>query len=77
MLSEIFPNQVLIPHEKLTTSALRAIVSEFVTRDGTDHSLVEKRIEVVLKQLAAGKVELHFDQLSATTNIVQVGSQRE
>ena len=38
----------------LSPTALRAVVEEFVTRDGTDHSLVERRIEMVLRQLDAG-----------------------
>jgi uncharacterized protein YheU (UPF0270 family) len=29
----------------LSPAALRAVVEEFVTRDGTDHTSVERRIE--------------------------------
>lgn len=65
---------MLIPHGKLTPSTLRAIVEEFVTRDGTDHSSVERRVESVMGQLTSGEVELHFDQRSATINIVNVGN---
>jgi uncharacterized protein YheU (UPF0270 family) len=50
-----------IPHTHLSSAALRAVVQEFVTRDGTDHSSVERRMETVLRQLDAGCVELHFD----------------
>jgi len=64
---------MLIPHGMLTPATLRSIVEEFVTRDGTDHSLIDRRIEVVLNQLATGQVELHFDKESATTNIVHIG----
>jgi uncharacterized protein len=59
-----------IPHQLLSPFALRAIVEEFVTRDGTDHSSVEQRIERVLRQLDVGSVELHFDQATATPNIL-------
>jgi uncharacterized protein len=59
-----------IPHQYLTPKALRAIVEEFVTRDGTDHSSVEQRIELVLCQLDAGSAELHFEQETATCNIL-------
>jgi len=38
---------------------LRAIIEEFVTRDGTDHSAIEKRIEKVMRQLDAGLVEVN------------------
>lgn len=61
-----------IPHAKLLPATLRAIVQEFVSRDGTDHSSVEQRIESVLCQLEAGRVELHFDDQSQTSNIVPV-----
>ena len=61
-----------IPHMQLSPTALRAVVEEFVTRDGTDHSSVERRIEKVLRQLDAGHVELHFDNATETCNILLV-----
>jgi uncharacterized protein YheU (UPF0270 family) len=59
-----------VPHRLLTAGTLRAIAEEFVTRDGTDHSAVEQRIELVLRQLDVGSVELHFEQETATCNIL-------
>jgi hypothetical protein len=59
-----------IPPTLLSPKALRAVVQEIVTRDGTDHSSVERRIETVLRQLDAGIVELHFDEEAETCNIV-------
>ena len=59
-----------IPHRLLSPVALRAVVEEFVTRDGTDHSSIEQRIERVLGQLDVGSVELHFDQETQTPNIL-------
>ncbi len=61
---------MLIPHSKLSPATLRAVVQEFVTRDGTDHSSVERRVESVLRQLESGRVELHFDGQTGTCNIV-------
>ena len=61
-----------IPHAQLSLAALRAVVEEFVTRDGTDHSAVERRIEIVLRQLQTGRVELHFDRKTQTCNILPV-----
>ena len=58
-----------IPHRQLSPAALRAVVAEFVTRDGTDDSSVEDRVERVLHQLDVGKVELHFEQETETCNI--------
>ena len=61
-----------IPPMLLSPAALRAVVEEYVTRDGTDHSSVEKRIETVMRQLDAGRVELHFDGKTETCNILPV-----
>ena len=62
-----------IPPELLSPEALRAVVQEFVTRDGTDDSSVERRIETVMHQLGAGIVELHFDDETRTCNILPAG----
>jgi uncharacterized protein YheU (UPF0270 family) len=47
---------MLIPHRLLTPGAVRAIVEEFVTREGTDHSAADQRIERVLRQLGVGSL---------------------
>ena len=65
-----------VPHTFLSPTALRAVVEEFVTRDGTDHSSVEQRIEIVLRQLDAGRVELYFDSATETCNILPVDGNR-
>ena len=67
---------MLIPPTLLSPTALRAVVEEFVTRDGTDHSPVEQRIEKVLRQLDTGIVELHFDDATKTCNILPVEGKR-
>ena len=61
-----------IPHTLLSPAALRAVVEEFVTRDGTDHSSVEQRIEKLMCQLDDGRVKLHFDDTTETCNILPV-----
>ncbi|MBS0266474.1 MAG: YheU family protein [Planctomycetes bacterium] len=58
-----------IPHQQLSSAVLRAVVEEFVTRDGTDNSGVEQRICSVLQQLETNTVELHFDPESVTCTI--------
>ena len=65
-----------IPHRQLSPTALRAVVEEFVTRDGTDHSSVEHRIELVLRQLDVGGVELHFEPETGTCNILPLNEGR-
>jgi len=61
-----------VPITLLSPAALRGVVEEFVTRDGTDHSAVERRIAKVMRDLDAGLVELHFDDTTETCNIVLV-----
>jgi uncharacterized protein YheU (UPF0270 family) len=61
---------MLIPHALLSAAALRAVVEEFVTRDGTDHSAFDARCEAVLAQLEAGTVDLYYDEETTTCNIV-------
>jgi uncharacterized protein YheU (UPF0270 family) len=63
---------VRISHTLLSSAALRAVIEEFVSRDGTDHSSIERRIETVLSQLDAGIVELHFDDETESCNILPV-----
>lgn len=65
-----------ISHLLLSPSALRAVLEEFVSRDGTDHSDVEHRIETVRRQLDDGSAELHFEQATASCNILQRGDAR-
>ena len=62
-----------IPHKLISPVTLRAVVEEFVTRDGTDHSSVERRIENVIRQLESGLVELHYDDNTETCDIQPAG----
>jgi uncharacterized protein YheU (UPF0270 family) len=59
-----------VPHTKLSQKALRGVVEEFVTRDGTDHTAVEQRIVDVLRQLDNGSAELHSDEQGKTCTIL-------
>ena len=63
-----------IPYESLSPATLREIVEEFVTRDGTDHSQISQRVLDVLDQLEVGSVELFYDELTGTCNIVTASS---
>lgn len=58
-----------VPYSHLSPAALRAVIAEFVTRDGTDHSAVEPRIEAIMRQLAAGSAVLHYDDDTRSCNI--------
>jgi uncharacterized protein YheU (UPF0270 family) len=65
---------VAIPPEALTEEALRGLVQEFVTRDGTDYGAVERSIEEkaaeVRRLLASGEARVVFDPGTETANII-------
>jgi uncharacterized protein len=46
------------------------VIEEFVTRDGTEFSLLETKIGEVRSLLERGDVELWFDPGSSTCNIL-------
>jgi hypothetical protein len=64
-----------IPFDQLSLKALRGVVEEFVTRDGTDYGEVETPLEIkmnqVLDQLKSGKAVIVFDPESETCNILK------
>jgi uncharacterized protein YheU (UPF0270 family) len=60
--------------DQLSPQALRGLVEEFVTRDGTDYGAVERSVEDkiarVEAQLASGEVRIVFDPETESANIV-------
>jgi len=64
---------VEVPLSTLSRDALRALVEEFVTRDGTDYGAIERdldtKVAAVLRQLERGEVRIVFDPESETTTI--------
>jgi uncharacterized protein YheU (UPF0270 family) len=63
-----------LPPDALSPEALRNLVEEFVTRDGTDYGAVERgaeeKVAQVTAQLRSGEARLVFDPETETTNIV-------
>ena len=61
--------------DDLSPEALRRLVEEFVTRDGTDYGAVEQSVEEkiaqVTAQLASGEARIVFDPDTQTANIVE------
>ena len=53
---------VRIPADQLSPAVLRAVIEEFVTRDGTETTEAGKSIEQVEALLASGEVELPIQQ---------------
>ncbi len=59
-----------IPIDSLTPEILRRVVEEYVSRDGTDWSEMDARIDQVLESLEASRAALHFDPETESTNIL-------
>lgn len=67
-------SRIDVPPSALPREVLRALVEEFVTRDGTDYGAVERNLDAkvadVLRQLDRGEVRIVFDPESETTTLV-------
>ncbi len=65
---------MLIPHQKLSESALLGLVREFVTRDGTDYgereATLERKVADVLGQLERREAAIDFDPATRSVSIV-------
>ena len=71
------PNQnngLIVPHDRLSQEALRGLIEEFVTREGTDTGYtdgsLDDNIKMVLGQLNRGEAVIVYDEVSQTANIV-------
>jgi uncharacterized protein len=65
---------VEVPYADLSAEALRNLVEDFVTRDGTDYGLVERtldqKVAALLPQLESGHAKIFYESHSETINIV-------
>ena len=61
-----------IPHDQLSPEALRGLIEEFVTRDGTDLTDAARNIEKILAALEQGRAVIDFDEEEGTTQILPV-----
>ena len=66
--------QMIVPWEALSSSALRGLVEDFVTREGTEYGHVdvalETKVEEVMAQLRRGEAVIVYDSLAASSSIV-------
>ena len=60
--------------DQLSPAALRGLIEDFVTRDGTDYGAVEKsteeKVSRVSAQLASGEARVVYDPDTETATIV-------
>lgn len=63
-----------MPASALSADALRGLVEEFVTRDGTDYGVRERtldeKVRDVLRQIERGEVKIMFDPATRSANLV-------
>ena len=67
-----YHSRVIIPHDQLAPDTLRAVIEEFATRDGTELTDADVKIEQILRGLRSGKLAVTWDEESASCNIVAV-----
>ncbi len=64
---------VNIPVSEVSEEALRNLLEEYVSRDGTDYGVIEKDInektQLLLAQLNSGELMIFFDQESQQFDI--------
>lgn len=65
---------MIVPYESLSVDALRGVIEEFVTRDGTDYgvteTILEARVQQVKHQLRTGEVVILYSEARGDVNIV-------
>ena len=63
-----------IPYVSLSPQALRSLIEEFVSREGTDYGDVQAdlptKVEQVRLQLERGEAQITFDPETETTDII-------
>ncbi len=74
MSENLVTEGVELSPDDLSPEALRGLVEEFVTRDGTDYGDVERsvdeKIAQLMAQLASGEARIVFDLEAETATIV-------
>lgn len=65
---------MLIPHNKLSTQALRGLIEEFITREGTDYGSreysLDDKVGQVEQQLENGVVVVVFDDIENSCTLL-------
>ncbi|MCL6271645.1 YheU family protein [Sansalvadorimonas sp. 2012CJ34-2] len=64
---------MIVPWQQLEEATLHNLITEFVSRDGTDNgdnTPVTTRINQVLEQLRNGSAVVVWDEMTETANIV-------
>ncbi|WP_341936524.1 YheU family protein [Marinimicrobium sp. C2-29] len=71
---------MIIPHEQLSDDALRGLMEEFITREGTDYgweTSLERKVEQVKAQIQRGDVVIVFDPATESVSLLTRQQARE
>ena len=64
-----------IPYDKLSADALKAVIEEFILREGTDYGqntyTLEGKVAQVMNQLEKGEIHIEFDPEDESINIAR------
>lgn len=61
---------MIVPYDRLSPEALQAVIEEYVTRDGTEHTESATKATQVRNALERGELILVFDTESETCNFL-------
>ncbi len=65
-----------VPYSELQPATLRALVEEFITRDGTDYGPreagFETKVDQVMRQIQSGRIKIVFDAKTQSCDIREV-----
>ena len=63
-----------IPYTEISEEALKAIIQEYITREGTEYCIkeysFEQKIEQIKQQLLKGDIKINFDDETQTCNLI-------
>ena len=65
---------MIIPHSQISPEALRGLIEEFITREGTDYGLEDfslaQKVQQVKQQIVRGDVVVVFDIASESVSLL-------
>jgi len=72
---------VEIPSDAISPEALRGIIDDFISREGTDYGvnevLHETKVDQILRQIAKGDVKIAFDPNEESVTLLTAKQWRE
>lgn len=65
---------MIIPYQQVSPDALRGLIEEFITREGTDYgweeTSLERKVQQVQAQLERGDVVIVFDAATESVSLL-------